>query len=89
MVSLWGPGRPEFYAPRTDHHRALYRDYPCSPCLYMFTTFEGMWCNHEGWCMLEIQAQAVVDAAEELLTQVDRPPGTSPPNGATTAGMEL
>jgi ADP-heptose:LPS heptosyltransferase len=67
LLSLWGPGRPGFYAPRSADHHAIYNDFPCSPCLYMFTTFEGMWCNHEGWCMLTITPDAVLAAAEPLL----------------------
>ena len=69
MVSLWGPGRPAFYAPRYDQHRAIYSDYACSPCLYMFTTFEGMWCNRQGWCMQAIAPETVSRAVEELLVQ--------------------
>lgn len=41
MVSLWGPARPGFIAAHSPRHRILYADYPCSPCLLMFTTFEG------------------------------------------------
>ncbi len=67
VVSLWGPGRPDFYAPRTPAHRAVYADYPCSPCLYMFTAFEGMWCDHEAWCMQAIQPGVVVEAVEGVL----------------------
>ncbi len=67
MISLWGPGRPSFYAPRTEHHHVLYHDYPCSPCLYMFTTFEGMWCNHQAWCMQQIDVNEVVDTVNKML----------------------
>lgn len=88
VISLWGPGKPEFYAPRVDNHRAIYRDYPCSPCLYMFTTFEGMWCNHEGWCMLEIQPQDVIAAAEELLADRPNRRAAGPGHAAPAAGME-
>ena len=69
MVSLWGPGRPDFYAPKSPVHRTIYQHYRCSPCLYMFTTFEGMWCNHEGWCMQEISVETVVLAVEETLAK--------------------
>jgi ADP-heptose:LPS heptosyltransferase len=68
VVSLWGPGRPEFYAPRVANHTALYRNYPCSPCLYMFTAFEGMWCRHEGWCMREIETHEALIAVEAMLS---------------------
>ena len=69
MVSLWGPGRPAFYAPRLDNHRTIYSDCPCSPCLYMFTTFEGMWCQHQAWCMQAISVETVVEAVESILTE--------------------
>ena len=45
----------------------MYADYPCSPCLYMFTTFEGMWCDHEAWCMQALDVSAVVEATEAML----------------------
>jgi len=72
-VSLWGPGRPDFYAPRTDSIRNIYLDYPCSPCLYMFTTFEGMWCKNEGWCMKAIKPQMVLDAVHEIIPATSKP----------------
>ncbi|HEY3244320.1 MAG TPA: glycosyltransferase family 9 protein [Phycisphaerae bacterium] len=75
LVSLWGPARPEFYAPRVVNHRVLYERYPCSPCVNMFTTFAGMWCHHEGWCMQAITPEAVLEAAKEMLAAADvRPP---------------
>jgi ADP-heptose:LPS heptosyltransferase len=67
LLSLWGPGRPEFYAPLVARHEVIYEEFPCSPCLYMFTTFEGMWCRHEGWCMQAIQTATVLAAIERLL----------------------
>ena len=67
LVSLWGPGRPEFYAPRVPNHEVIYQRFPCSPCLYMFTTFEGMWCNHEGPCMQVIAPAQVLAAVERRL----------------------
>lgn len=72
MVSLWGPGRPEFYAPNVVHHEYIYEDYPCSPCLYMFTSFEGMWCHHEGWCMQAVPPEKVLDATERMLAETAR-----------------
>jgi len=82
LVSLWGPGRPEFYAPRVPRHEIIYESYPCSPCLYMFTTFEGMWCRHEGWCMQAIAHAPVLAAVERLLA---RGPATPEPSTAQAA----
>jgi ADP-heptose:LPS heptosyltransferase len=67
MVSLWGPARPGFIAAYSPRHRILYMDYPCSPCILMFTTFEGMSCNHEGWCMQAIETSTVVEAVGQML----------------------
>jgi len=76
MISIWGPGRPAFYAPRSprsDNPRIIYSDYPCSPCLYMFTTFEAMWCKHEAWCMQAIEVETVIEAAEAMLAEYPNP----------------
>ncbi len=69
IVSIWGPSHPDFYAPRVKTLRKVYADYPCSPCVGMFTTFEGMWCNHEAWCMQAIEVSTVVSAVEDLLAR--------------------
>ncbi len=72
MVAIFGPSRPDFYAPRTDRIRVIYEAYPCSPCVGMFTTFEGMWCRHEGWCMQAIEPAMVLEAVEAMLSGADR-----------------
>jgi ADP-heptose:LPS heptosyltransferase len=70
LVSLWGPARPAFYAPRVENNEVIYENFPCSPCLfYMFTTFEGMWCRHEGWCMQAIEPARVLAATEAVLAR--------------------
>ena len=58
-ISLWGVGRPSFYGPRTGDHSTLYRQLPCSPCLYMFTSQVGQWCNHRADCMQAIGVDEV------------------------------
>jgi hypothetical protein len=35
----------------------------------MFTTFEGMWCNHEAWCMQVVHVGDVLQAVEEMLAK--------------------
>jgi len=69
MVSIWGPSRPEFYAPRVDNLCVIYANYPCSPCVGMFTTFEGMWCDHEAWCMQTIEPSRVLGAVQKMLAE--------------------
>jgi hypothetical protein len=53
----------------------------------MFTSFEGMWCRHEGWCMLEIQARDVLKAVDEMLAEAAsrRAPLPQPAEGAPAA----
>jgi len=69
IVSVWGPSRPGFYCPRRDNIRCIFKDYHCSPCVCMFTTFEGMWCKHEAWCMEAIEPKTVLDAVESMLAE--------------------
>ncbi len=71
IVSVWGPSRPGFYCPRADNIRCIFEDYHCSPCVCMFTTFEGMWCKHEALCMEAIEPQIVLDAIEAMLAEGD------------------
>ncbi len=80
MVSLWGPGRPAFYAPKVPRHETIYADYHCSPCLYMFTTFEAMWCRGEAWCMQAIEVDTVLQAVERTL----QPAGAADGGGAAS-----
>jgi len=72
LISLWGPGRPAFYSPGGPNHVEIYQGFPCSPCLYMFTTFEGMWCGHEGWCMETIEPDSVIEAVERVMAKAAR-----------------
>ncbi len=67
IVSIWGPSMPSFYSPRVQNNQVIYAKYPCSPCVCMFTTFEGMWCNHQAWCMQAIEPATVLAATEKML----------------------
>jgi ADP-heptose:LPS heptosyltransferase len=66
-VSLWGPGRPDFYGPLGAPHRTIYRPLPCSPCLYLFTSQVGQWCNHRADCMWAIEVDDVWAAMQAYL----------------------
>lgn len=89
IVSLWGPQRPDFYAPKVPHLRVLFDDYHCSPCIHMFTSFEGMWCNHEAWCMQVITPAKVLSATRAMLDEAaagHKASPTSSPNSADSQG---
>ena len=67
-VSLWGPTRPDFYCPRGSNISTVFADYHCSPCVCMFTTFAGMWCNDQAFCMQAIEPETVFAKVEHLLS---------------------
>lgn len=71
-ISLWGPGRPEFYGPRHGCHSTFYERLPCSPCLYVFTSEAGKWCDHRADCMSAIEVDEVWPAVQAY---IDNPPG--------------
>jgi ADP-heptose:LPS heptosyltransferase len=66
-ISLWGPGRPAFYGPRNGHHSTFYKRLPCSPCLYVFTSEAGKWCNHRADCMRAIEVDEVWTTVQAYL----------------------
>lgn len=68
-VSLWGPTRPDFYCPKSSNMRVVFADYHCSPCVCMFTTFAGMWCNDEAHCMQAIEPDKVLEEIESVLLE--------------------
>jgi ADP-heptose:LPS heptosyltransferase len=68
-ISVWGATKPGFYGPQAavGTHRMLYRNFPCSPCVNMFTTQAGQWCGHRADCMHAITVDDVWEAVEGLL----------------------
>ena len=67
VICLWGPQRPQFYSPRVEGHSNLYANYQCSPCVHMFTSFAGMWCDHKGDCMKAITVDEVTREIDSIL----------------------
>jgi len=70
-VSLFGPGRPEKWAPRGARHIVLRKKLPCSPC----TTFGYTpSCPVAVRCMREIAPDEVLSAATRLLERFPMEP---------------
>lgn len=67
-ISLWGPGRPSFYGPLIGNHSTFYKYLRCSPCLYMFTSQVGQWCEHRADCMQAIEVDEVWHTVQNYLT---------------------
>lgn len=62
-VSLWGPGAPQHYEPRTSRHVAVWARLFCSPCLYVAETPP---CRGDNACMEAISVHEVLTAAVTL-----------------------
>ena len=58
-VSIWGPGRPAMYGPRTGIARTIMAEYPCSPCIYLYRTNAGKFCDYKYPCMHAVSVDDV------------------------------
>lgn len=70
MVSIWGAGLPELYGhygKPTARQRVIYKRWPCSPCLYIYKTSAGFFCNETAPCLDGINSAEVVLAIEEVI----------------------
>jgi len=71
-VSIWGPGSPELYGPygrEKDKHKVLYKRYPCSPCMYIYRTEAGYFCNMSIPCLNDIDSEEVIQAVKTAINQ--------------------
>lgn len=74
VVALFGPSDPRRYGPRADHQRIVRVQLYCSPCGQVRLPPER--CRgHVPDCMDGITVAAVVQAAHELMNEVDAPSG--------------
>ena len=64
IVSLWGPGTPQSYAPQSTNHIVIYHSVYCSPCLYMINERP---CGGDNICMRSITPQEVFEACVQAL----------------------
>lgn len=67
VVSLWGPGEPSTYEPRTPRHVAVSEHVFCSPCLYI--THQPP-CAGNNICMTTLPVGRVLDAARRLVPEL-------------------
>lgn len=68
-ISIWGPGDPRMYGPIGENHSFLYKDYPCSPCMYIYRTDPGKFCDYKFPCMREIE---VSELLHEVLISLNK-----------------
>lgn len=70
MVSIWGAGLPELYGhygKPAPWQRVIYKRWPCSPCLYIYRTSAGFFCNQTAPCLEGINSSEVISAIEEII----------------------
>lgn len=70
MVSIWGAGLPELYGhygKPAPWQRVIYKRWPCSPCLYIYRTPAGFFCNQTAPCLDGIHSTEVVSAIKEVI----------------------
>jgi ADP-heptose:LPS heptosyltransferase len=75
-VSIWGPGSPSLYGPygaETKAHVALHKQWPCSPCLYIYRTNAGHFCGGTTPCMDAIGSDEVLRAVQAVITTRAQP----------------
>lgn len=66
-VSIWGPGDPGLYGPygsETADHAIIYKRWPCSPCMYIYRTDAGFFCNGTMPCMDAINSDEVLQTLQ-------------------------
>jgi len=69
-ISLWGPGSVDLYGPygeEKNFHDAIYKRFPCSPCLYVYRTEAGYFCGQKAPCMEAIQSSDVMGLVRKHL----------------------
>jgi ADP-heptose:LPS heptosyltransferase len=74
-ISIWGPGSPDLYGPYQDEknkHRVIYKRWPCSPCMYIYRTDAGYFCNTTTPCLHGIHSQEVAMTVKEHLNELTR-----------------
>ncbi len=70
MVSIWGAGLPELYGhygKPASWQRVVYKRWPCSPCLYIYRTSAGFFCDQQAPCLEGINITEVISAIEEVI----------------------
>jgi ADP-heptose:LPS heptosyltransferase len=68
VVAIFGPSDPARYAPRDDRTRVVRVELPCSPCNRIRRP-PARCVGRVPDCLLGVSADAVCDAAVELLTR--------------------
>ena len=66
-ISIWGPGTPLLYGARDRvKHKEFYSEVDCSPCMYIYRTPAGIFCNNEAFCLKRVKPEEVIEYALRL-----------------------
>jgi len=77
-VSIWGPGDPYNYGPRGPRHSHIYLSYPCSPCMYIYRTEVGYFCEKKFSCVQAITVDDVYNQVKKMLAKIKSKPERKP-----------
>lgn len=71
-ISIWGPGSPDIYGAygsEKKKHKVIYKRYLCSPCLYIYRTDAGFFCEGAAQCLEEISVEEVRKAVQDAINE--------------------
>jgi ADP-heptose:LPS heptosyltransferase len=77
-VSIWGPGDPYNYGPRGPRHSQVYLSYPCSPCMYIYRTEVGYFCEKAFTCVQAITVDDVYNQVKKTFSKIKSAPRRQP-----------
>ena len=69
-ISIWGPGDPKLYGPyqnQDERTEVIYKNYPCSPCMYIYQTDAGFFCHKQTPCLQETKPDEVIKIINDKL----------------------
>jgi len=67
-ISIWGPQTPSLYGAKDKkRHKEFYTDLDCSPCMNIYRTKGGYFCNNDAPCLKGISPQEILEYAVKLM----------------------
>jgi len=67
-ISIWGPQTPSLYGAKDKkRHKEFYADLDCSPCMNIYRTKGGYFCNNDAPCLKGISPEEILGYAIKLM----------------------
>jgi ADP-heptose:LPS heptosyltransferase len=69
-ISIWGPQAPRLYGAKDKRkHKEFYIDMDCSPCMNIYRTKGGYFCNNQAPCLKGISPTEILEYAVNLIRE--------------------